>query len=124
MKVLIACEFSGIVRDAFIKKGHDATSRDILPTENPGPHFEGDVIEILDQGWDMMIAHPPCTHLAVSGARWFKYKQKEQKEALKFVKNFVRCTNKENCFRKSSFYNQYKNLQTFTDNSAMAVWPS
>ena len=89
MKVLVACEFSGIVRDAFIKKGHDAMSCDILPTESLGPHFEGDVIDILDQGWDMMIAHPPCTHLAVSGARWFENKQKEQKEALNFVKSLL-----------------------------------
>ena len=78
MKVLVACEYSGIVRDAFIKRGHDAISCDFLPTERKGPHFEGDVLDIIDQGWDMMIAHPPCTHLAVSGARWFKDKQKEQ----------------------------------------------
>lgn len=75
MKVLVACEFSGIVRDAFIARGHDAISCDLLPTEKPGPHYQGDVLEILDNGWDMMIAHPPCTHLAVSGARWFKEKR-------------------------------------------------
>lgn len=86
LKVLIACEFSGIVRDAFIKKGHNAISCDILPTEKPGPHYQGDVLDIINDGWDLMIAHPPCTHLAVSGARWFKYKQKEQTEALKFIK--------------------------------------
>lgn len=86
MKVLIACEFSGTVRDAFIKKGHDAWSCDLLPTEVDGPHIVGDVLKILNDGWDLMIAHPPCTHLATSGARWFKDKQKEQAEALKFVK--------------------------------------
>lgn len=85
MKVLVACEFSGIVRDAFIKKGHYAMSCDLLPTESDGPHYQGDVMDILDDGWDLMIAHPPCTHLAVSGARWFKYKKEEQKKALKFV---------------------------------------
>jgi len=85
-KVLVACEFSGIVRDAFIKRGHDALSCDLLPTESPGPHYQGDVRDILNDGWDLMIAHPPCTHLAVSGARWFKDKQKEQKEALDFVR--------------------------------------
>ena len=63
MKVLIACEFSGIVRDAFIAKGHDAVSCDLLPTERPGPHIQGDVLEVLDRGWDLMIAHPPCTWL-------------------------------------------------------------
>ena len=86
MKVLIACEYSGVVRDAFIKRGHDAWSCDLLPTDSSGPHIQGDVLEILNQGWDLMIAHPPCTHLAVSGARWFKNKQVEQKEALDFVR--------------------------------------
>jgi len=86
IKVLVACEYSGVVRDAFIKQGHDAISCDLLPTEQPGPHYEGDVLDILNDGWDLMIAHPPCTHLAVSGARWFKDKQEEQKEALDFVR--------------------------------------
>ena len=71
MKILIACEFSGIVRDAFIAKGHDAVSCDLLPTERPGPHIQGDVLEILGDGWDMMIAHPPCTYLSyVSTQYW------------------------------------------------------
>jgi len=86
MKILIACEYSGTVREAFSKLGHDAWSCDILETEIPGNHLQCDVREILSNGWDMMIAHPPCTHLAVSGARWFKYKQKEQAEALEFVR--------------------------------------
>ena len=88
MKVLVACEYSGIVRDAFAAKGHDAWSCDILPTESPGNHFQGDVLEHLDKGWDLMIAHPPCTHLAVSGARWFTEGKKPwslQEEALDFV---------------------------------------
>jgi len=85
MKALIACEFSGIVREAFRAKGHDAWSCDLLPTEIPGQHIQGDVLAILNDGWDLMIAHPPCTHLAVSGARWFKDKQPEQAEALEFV---------------------------------------
>jgi site-specific DNA-cytosine methylase len=86
MKVLIACEYSGTVRDAFIAKGHDAMSCDLLPTDKPGPHYQGDVFDIINDGWDLMIAHPPCTHLAVSGARWFKEKAKEQEEALDFVR--------------------------------------
>jgi hypothetical protein len=85
MKVLVACEFSGIVRDAFAVKGHDAWSCDLLPTERPGQHIQGDVLQILNDGWDLMIAHPPCTHLAVSGARWFKDKLDEQQDALDFV---------------------------------------
>ena len=89
MRVLVACEFSGIVRDAFSSMGHDAWSCDILPSEKPGNHIQDDVLTILNNGWDMMIAHPPCTHLAVSGARWFKNKKQEQKEALDFVKNLM-----------------------------------
>ena len=85
MKVLVACEYSGKVRDAFKARGHDAWSCDLLPTDVEGQHIQGDVLEVLDQGWDLMIAHPPCTHLAVSGARWFKDKRKEQHEALEFV---------------------------------------
>ena len=91
MKVLIACEYSGTVRDAFIAKGHDAMSCDILPTDVPGPHYQGDVRDLLDHPWELMIAHPPCTHLAVSGARWFKEKRIEQAEALKFVKELLDC---------------------------------
>ncbi len=89
MKVLIACEYSGIVRSAFEKRGHNAWSCDILPTEIPGNHIQDDVLKHLDKEWDLMIAHPPCTHLAVSGARHFKKKQKEQKKALNFVKNLL-----------------------------------
>jgi hypothetical protein len=85
VKVLIACEYSGTVRDAFRARGHDAMSCDLLPTDVPGPHYQGDVQEILRDGWDLMIAHPPCTHLAVSGARWFHLKRQEQAEALDFV---------------------------------------
>lgn len=86
MRVLIACEYSGTVRDAFIAAGHDALSCDLLETERPGPHYQGDVRDVLNDDWDMLIAHPPCTHLAVSGARWFKNKQQEQADALAFVR--------------------------------------
>ena len=86
MKVAVLCEFSGTVRDAFIRRGHDAISCDLLPTEAPGPHIQGDLREHDWSGYDLIIAHPPCTHLAVSGAAWFKYKQAEQAEALEFVR--------------------------------------
>lgn len=89
MRVLVACEFSGIVRDAFLQRGHNAVSCDLLPTESPSPHIQDDVLNHLDDGWDLMIAHPPCTHLAVSGAVWFKYKQKEQAEAIEFIKKLL-----------------------------------
>lgn len=92
MRVLVACEFSGIVRDAFLRRGHDAMSCDLLPTESPGPHIQDDVFKVIEEfagTIDLMIAHPPCTHLAVSGARWFKDKQDEQREALDFVKRLL-----------------------------------
>lgn len=85
MTVLVACEFSGVVRDAFIARGHKAMSCDLLPSERPGPHYQGDIHELDLSQYDLMIAHPPCTYLAVSGARWFKSRQAEQWEALQFV---------------------------------------
>lgn len=90
MRVLVACEFSGIVTKAFRKKGHEAFSCDILPTDgNPEWHIQDDVMNHLDENWDLMIAHPPCTFLAVSGARWFKERRKQQKEALDFVQKLM-----------------------------------
>ena len=90
MRVLVACEYSGTVRDSFIRAGHYAASCDLLPSESPlGDHYQCSVLDILDHDWDLMIAHPPCTHLAVSGARWFKDKQQEQLEALDFVRQLL-----------------------------------
>jgi hypothetical protein len=86
MRVLVACEFSGVVRSAFAARGHDAWSCDLLPTEQPGQHVTGNVLDVLGDGWDLMIAHPPCTHLAVSGAHRFRFKAAEQAEALAFVR--------------------------------------
>jgi len=97
MKVLIACEFSGAVRDAFTAKGHDAISCDLLPSETPGNHYQGNVFDIIDDGFDLMIAHPPCTHLSVSGARWFKNKIEQQKEALRFVTDLMNCKIQKIC---------------------------
>jgi hypothetical protein len=87
MRVLIACEYSGTVRDAFIAQGHDAMSCDLLPSDRPGPHYQGDIVDILGDDWGLMIAHPPCTHLAVSGAKHFAAKQADgrQAAALEFV---------------------------------------
>ena len=83
MKVLVACEYSGVVRDAFLALGHDAWSCDLLPTESPGPHYKGDVRDILDRGWDLMIAHPPCTYLSNAGARFLYPKGKLNRARLK-----------------------------------------
>ena len=84
MKILIACEFSGIVREEFNKLGHNVWSCDLLDSEIPGKHIKDNVLNHLDKDWDLMIAHPPCTHLAVSGARWFKEKRIQQSQALAF----------------------------------------
>jgi site-specific DNA-cytosine methylase len=89
MRALVACEFSGVVRRALRARGMAAWSCDLLPAEDGGEHIQGDVREVLGMGWDLMIAHPPCTHLAVSGARWFKEKQAEQAEALAFVRTLL-----------------------------------
>lgn len=79
-RVLIACEYSGTVRDAFIEMGHEAMSCDLLPTEKPGPHYQGSVFDVIDYPWDLMIAHPPCTHLSVSGARHFAEKRMDGRQ--------------------------------------------
>jgi len=86
MKVLVACEFSGRVRNAFARRGHDALSCDLLSSEMPGRHYRGDVLDILHQQWDLMVAFPPCTHLAASGARWWNEKRKDgrQRRAIDF----------------------------------------
>lgn len=91
MKVLVACEFSGVVRDAFIRAGHDAVSCDLIPSEspNPGGHYTGNVLDIIDRGWDLMIAHPPCTYLSISGLHWNKRRPGRARQtaaALTFVR--------------------------------------
>lgn len=88
MKVLVACEFSGTVRDAFIARGHDALSCDLLPTEKPGPHYQGNVLDIIGSGWDLLIAHPPCTYLTSSGLHWNTRRPERAEltnEAVQFV---------------------------------------
>jgi hypothetical protein len=92
VKILIACEFSGIVREAFIKRGHEAVSCDLLPTEIPGPHIQEDVLLYLEDGWDMMIAFPPCTYLCSSGLHWNKRRPGRDKlthEAMLFVFSLI-----------------------------------
>ncbi len=89
MRVLVACEFSGIVRDAFIAKGHKAVSCDLLPTERPGPHIQGDVLDILSDKWDLMVAHPPCTYLCRQRARWNKEEDDKLRQKAKIF--FMQC---------------------------------
>lgn len=89
-RVLVACEFSGRVRDAFIKAGHDALSCDFEPSEAPGPHYQGDVFDIIEDDWDLMIAHPPCTYLAASAAQHNVYRRDKQAEALEFAWSLIK----------------------------------
>ena len=100
MKVLIACEYSGRVRDAFIKKGHDAISCDLLPTDQPGPHYQGDVVDILNEGFDMLVAHPPCTYLANSGVRHLHTNPErwgQLDEGAAFFKRLLECDIPKRC---------------------------
>lgn len=92
LRVLVACEYSGVVRDAFIGGGHDAMSCDILPTDAPGPHYQGDLFDVIDYPWDLAIFHPPCTHLSVSGSRHFEAKRIDgrQQAAVSFFMRIVR----------------------------------
>ena len=99
MKVLVACEYSGVVREAFAKKGHDSWSCDLLPTDQPSDkHIQGDVLEVINRGWDLIIAHPPCTHLSLSGAKYWAEKRADgrQQAAIKFVEDIW---DAENCPR-------------------------
>ena len=89
LKVLVACEFSGVVRDAFAARGHDAWSCDLLETEQPGNHLQCDVREVLSNGWDLMIAHPPCTHLTRAAARWMRERLPEMEAAIEFVRTLL-----------------------------------
>ena len=92
MKVLVACEYSGSVRDELARLGHYAVSCDLMPSERPGQHYTGDVFDIINDGWDMMIAFPPCTHLSSSGSRWWPEKRKDgrQDQAIKFFMRIAR----------------------------------
>lgn len=100
MRVLVACEFSGTVRDAFIREDHEAMSCDLLPSESPGPHHQGDVRDVLGKGWDLMIAHPPCTYLAVSGMHWTTRGMRDPQlteDALGFVRLLMNAPIKRIC---------------------------
>lgn len=89
MRVLVACEYSGRVRDAFIAKGHDAMSCDLLSTDSPGPHYQGDVFDVINDGWDLMIAHPPCTYLTNAGVTWL-YKDESRWDDMRDGANFFK----------------------------------
>jgi len=104
MRVLIACESSGTVRDAFLARGHEAMSCDLLPTDTPGPHYQGSVWDVIDYPWDLMIAHPPCTHLAVSGAKHFAEKQIDGRQQAG-VAFFMKLVKESKHIRKTAIEN-------------------
>lgn len=140
MKILIACEFSGTVRDAFTRGGHDATSCDLLPTERPGKHYQGDVFDIINDGWDMMIAHPPCTYLTLAGNKWFlpEYAERfptriqDRKDAIEFFVKLWNAPIKKKCFENpigvlsSQFRKPDQIIQPFhfgdTERKATCLW--
>jgi len=106
MRVLVACEYSGTVRDAFIAKGHDAMSCDLLPTDKLGPHYQGDVFDVINDGWDLMIGHPPCTYLTYAGTRhWNNPGRAElREEALQFFIRLMDCSIPKLCLENPVGY--------------------
>lgn len=125
MKVLVACEFSGTVRDAFLKKGHDAVSCDILEGEGDGPHYQGDIRDILYNGWDLIIAHPPCTYLANSGVSWLhkdETRWPKLDEAAKFFNLFLNLPNQKICI-ENPIMHKYAKERIGNRNQSQVVQP-
>jgi hypothetical protein len=119
VRVLVACEFSGIVREAFRAKGHDAWSCDLEDSEIPSKfHHKGDVLKVLDDAWDLMIAHPPCTHTALTGARWFKDKKDKQLGALVFASKLWKARIPKICLE-----NPYSILSTYIGKANQVIQP-
>ncbi len=132
MRVLVACEFSGIVREAFKAKGHDAWSCDLLPTEIPGNHMQGNVLEILGEGWDLMIAHPPCTYISYAGTRWWNDtgRCKKRLESLEFFRQLWETSIERICIENPrgcasptiAKYSQIINPFYFGDSTTKPTW--
>jgi hypothetical protein len=125
LKVLVACEFSGTVRDAFLKKGHDAVSCDILEGEGDGPHYQGDIRDILYNGWDLIIAHPPCTYLANSGVSWLhkdETRWPKLDEAAKFFNLFLNLPNQKICI-ENPIMHKYAKERIGNRNQSQVVQP-
>ncbi len=125
MKILVACEFSGTVRDAFLKKGHDAISCDILEGEGDGPHYQGDIRDILYNGWDLIIAHPPCTYLANSGVSWLhkdETRWPKLDEAAKFFNLFLNLPNQKICV-ENPIMHKYAKERIGNRNQSQVIQP-
>jgi hypothetical protein len=125
MRVLVACEFSGTVREAFKAKGHDAWSCDLLPTEIPGNHIQGDVLKVLDQGWDLMIAHPPCTYLCNSGVMWLhrdKDRWKKMKQGAYFFRKLLDLHIEKICIENPIMHKYAKEIIGVNQNQVIQPW--
>lgn len=130
MRVLVACEYSGTVRDAFIKRGHEAISCDLLPSDKLGPHYQGDVFDILNEGWDLMIAHPPCTYLTNAGVTWLynKDKTKNEKrwvdmgEGAEFFKLLLNAPIQRICIENPIMHKYAKNIIGTNQSQVIQPW--
>ena len=129
MKVLVACEFSGTVRDEFLRLGHDAVSCDLLPTEKEGPHIQGDVLDVLKaERFDLMIAHPPCTYLTVAANRAFKEdptrerERERERESIQICNAVIQCRHTEDLYGKSNRLHKHTLSETGSDNPSVYVW--
>jgi hypothetical protein len=130
MRVLVACEYSGRVRDAFIAKGHDAMSCDLLPTDSEGPHYQGDIFDIIDQGWDLIIAHPPCTYLTNAGVCWLYNKDKtrneqrwvDMKEGAEFFKKLLNCGIPKVCIENPIMHGYAKEIVGEKQTQVIQPW--
>jgi hypothetical protein len=124
MRVLIACKYSGVVRDAFINAGHDAISCDLLPTEKPGPHYQGDIFDIVHDGFDLMIAHPPCTRLCNSGVRWLNERNlwDEMREGALFFKQILECNIPQICIENPIMHKYAKEIIGVDQSQIIQPW--
>lgn len=125
MKILVACEFSGVVRDAFSKKGHDAISCDIIDTESDGKHYKGDVLDIINDGFDLMIAHPPCTYLCNSGVCWLhkdKSRWDKMRQGAKFFKKLMDCNIEKICIENPIMHKYSKQIIGRNQDQVVQPW--
>jgi hypothetical protein len=130
MRVLVACEYSGVVRDAFLRLGHNAISCDLLPTESPGPHYQGDVFDIINDGFDLMIAHPPCTYLTNAGVTWLYNKDKTRneqrwanmKDGANFFKKLLNCSIPKICIENPIMHKYSKEIIGVKQSQVIQAW--
>lgn len=125
MRVLVACEYSGTVRDAFTKLGHDAWSCDLLDSNSPGNHYKGDVFDIINDGWDLMIAHPPCTYLSNSGVAWLYKNQERWKDLISgavFFRKILNCNIPKICIENPIMHKYAKEIIEVNQSQVIQPW--